>query len=309
MKVSVWESQSRGRVTQMLYTNATTRAKTRVLYGPQGIGAPTRILDEVTGESVVITTPVNGRVDFLMYDAAAKYVSGTAVVYRDAKLYMAPITSRPAFVGQINVATDRLSFALTATTADSGLGSAIEAPANYTKFIGDALAAPGSSEEFGANLTYAGLTWLAAISSTAGSSRPVASLAGGAHASRSASMRANLAYVLVGAVAVSYATGLLDAALNPIFDRVSADVSEKTHDGQNPENALESAWAKIKETGESSKRTIEEYVQEAKDWSADLKNEIADQFRSPVSLPSPSGGPPAPPSSVEGVAIDRSNTA
>jgi len=86
-------------VTQALYVTDTRNTRVRTIFDAQG--NPTKIIDEVTGQYVVVQAKDNNRIDYLIYDKSNHYTGGYALFEKNGKLYFGEIAGVPVFSGQL----------------------------------------------------------------------------------------------------------------------------------------------------------------------------------------------------------------
>ena len=83
--------------TEALYADSKTRK--RAFFDDDS--RPIRVVDETTGEYVVVTYSLD-RTDFLAYDPQGRYVDGMAIVVKNGKYFWAKIKGAPSLSGQIS---------------------------------------------------------------------------------------------------------------------------------------------------------------------------------------------------------------
>jgi len=85
--------------TQALYVYNPENVRVRTFFDTQG--NLTKIIDEVTGQYVVVQAKDNNRIDYLIYDKSNHYVGGYALFEKDGKHYFGEIAGTPVFSGQL----------------------------------------------------------------------------------------------------------------------------------------------------------------------------------------------------------------
>ena len=131
---------SNGSLSQAVYILADGEAKVRVQYDNR-TGAPTTVINELSGDYLEIRENGPNRVDFWLYNSAGMYQGGFAVLDRSGEFYYGRITGVPLYsgkqiVGQVAYSNSSRtgSFAL-ASDVNDGLDNVQKVPSDYLVFF------------------------------------------------------------------------------------------------------------------------------------------------------------------------------
>lgn len=98
-RLQYWTDYS-GNITQGTYTSTSGDVHVRFIYDTS-TGEPRKIINELTGDYIVINDDLPNRVDFLAYSSSDLFQEGFAIYEDNGRFYTAQVVAAPSFSGQL----------------------------------------------------------------------------------------------------------------------------------------------------------------------------------------------------------------
>jgi hypothetical protein len=312
--VQYWQDEYSGATTQALYSSEVESVKTRVLYDTQ-TGMPTKIIDELTGNYIVIEDTGSGRVNYYEYDISNNYQQGFAVFVDGDKVYLADIIGKPAFdgqlYGQLTGTSQTGSYTLIAD-GSSDLENIREADAGFYDAFNAILAAQSTT-----TAALVGLSIDTGVLSTLGDVLPmagVALMAGAATTVLAPAYGAAGVAMLISGVAADKLDTWIDNNFTADSDEEQASLDTAlSYLVDDAKSSVADLWNDLVDNVSSAQQYVNEQVNNAKDnvdtlLSLDDFSGTVDDELASYNEPQPLDGPPAITTSLIGQAAQQDGT-